>query len=185
MYIYIDVCVCVCNRIHHVYAHFSSSAVVAHRQGKYLGLASVLQYSHYYSFHSFSPSLPLSLFSSFSLCVRIVLLSQKGLLYWWVFYYDYISLLLSPSFSLSLFFLSRCSSTRAIKKPESELRTNESRKALSLSLSLFTLAVLLYNQSLLRTGNVLSSNIHCLQRHTYLSRHISFSPSPSHTTCSW
>lgn len=112
------VCVCVCNRIHHVYAHFSSSAVVAHRQGKYLGPASVFQYSHCYSFHSFS-SLSFSLLLLLSLCVRIVLLSQKGLLYWWVFfYYDYILLLLSPSsspsLSLSMFF------HQCHKKTESE-----------------------------------------------------------------
>ena len=108
MYIYIDVCVCVCNRIHHVYAHFSSSAVVAHRQGKYLGPASVRQYSHYYSFHSLSPlPLPLPLSSLLSLSLLSLRSHRaalaKGLIILMsFFYYDYISLRLSPPFSFSL-----------------------------------------------------------------------------------
>ena len=98
---FVCVCVCVCNRIHHVYAHFSSSAVVAHRQDKYLGPASVFQYSHCYSFHSFS-----SLSSLFSLRSHRATLA-KGLiiLMSFFFYYDYISLLLSPSLFSLFFFL--------------------------------------------------------------------------------
>lgn len=123
----------------HIFLHMLQLSIVAYQEGKYFGLASFLQYSHYYSFILF-----------LSRCICIVLLLQKGLLHWWVFtkitFGRYVL-----SISLALFFPPSCSSLLSMlslllykKKKKSGAktaneRTNEYRKSVCLLFSLYSI----------------------------------------------
>jgi hypothetical protein len=119
--------VCVMESI--LYMHISlllllQSSVVAHQQGKYLGLASFLQCSHCHSFILFSSM------SSFLRSHRAT--HTKGLITLMSFYYDYICLLsfLALSLSSSLLPLLSILYYYCHKKTEPRQRTNECRKPL-------------------------------------------------------
>jgi hypothetical protein len=121
-----------CNRIHFVYAHFSSSVVVGCRPS---------------ARQIFRPRLVSAIFAllfihSFSFSLHSHRATRaKGLIILMSFYYDYIWLLRSLSllpFSSSSS-SSQCSFTIAMKKTEPRRRTNECRKPLCSLLSSYSI----------------------------------------------